>query len=68
MFSVYCEEKFSVEPVEVIYPDGKTFVYPDLADYKLEVPISYITRTIGVDLALDEVFVLSTLVEQSFII
>uniref|UniRef100_A0A5B7CBD6 phenylalanine--tRNA ligase n=1 Tax=Davidia involucrata TaxID=16924 RepID=A0A5B7CBD6_DAVIN len=55
MFSVYCERKFEVEPVEVIYSDGKSFVYPDLSLYHMEVPLSYVTGTVGVPLEADEV-------------
>uniref|UniRef100_G3UPY5 Phenylalanine--tRNA ligase beta subunit n=1 Tax=Meleagris gallopavo TaxID=9103 RepID=G3UPY5_MELGA len=28
MFSEYCEKQFTVEAVEVIYPNGKTHIYP----------------------------------------
>ncbi|KAK2538737.1 Farsb [Columba livia] len=28
MFSEYCEKPFSVEAVEVVYPNGKTHIYP----------------------------------------
>ncbi|KAA8541114.1 hypothetical protein F0562_025077 [Nyssa sinensis] len=55
MFSVYCERKFEVEPVEVIYPDGKSRVYPDLLLYHMEVPLSYINGTTGVPLEASEV-------------
>ncbi|XVF09422.1 hypothetical protein REPUB_Repub07fG0091500 [Reevesia pubescens] len=54
-FSAYCERKFEVEPVEVISFDGKSSVYPDLSEYNMEVPISYITGSIGVPLEIDEV-------------
>lgn len=50
MFSEYCEKKFEVEPVEVIYHDGKTMVYPDLSATKMEVPIKEITGPIGISL------------------
>ncbi|CAA2998832.1 phenylalanine--tRNA ligase beta subunit, cytoplasmic [Olea europaea subsp. europaea] len=50
MFSVYCERKFEVEPVEVIYADGKSFIYPDLSLYQMVVPLSYISSTVGVSL------------------
>ncbi|OMO66956.1 hypothetical protein COLO4_30269 [Corchorus olitorius] len=53
-FSAYCERKFEVEPVEVIDADGKSSIYPDLSEYKMEVPLSYITGTIGVPLEVDE--------------
>ena len=58
MFSMYCGKKFEVEPVEVIYPDGKSCLCPDLSVYSLEVPLSYITDTIGVSLGADEVLLL----------
>ncbi|KAI7993257.1 Phenylalanine--tRNA ligase beta subunit, cytoplasmic [Camellia lanceoleosa] len=32
MFSVYCERKFEVEPVEVIYSDGKSSAAKPFAD------------------------------------
>uniref|UniRef100_A0A665W853 Phenylalanine--tRNA ligase beta subunit n=1 Tax=Echeneis naucrates TaxID=173247 RepID=A0A665W853_ECHNA len=31
MFSEYCSQPFTVEEAEVVYPDGKTCVYPTLA-------------------------------------
>ncbi|KAL1825022.1 hypothetical protein DCAR_0313129 [Daucus carota subsp. sativus] len=50
MFSLYCDNKFEAEPVEVIYPDGKSHIYPDLSSYNMEVPLSYITGLLGVSL------------------
>lgn len=29
-FSQYCKTKYTAETVEVVYPDGQTFHYPDL--------------------------------------
>ncbi|KAL6972706.1 phenylalanine--tRNA ligase [Sarracenia purpurea var. burkii] len=55
MFSMYCERKFEVEPVEVINSDGKSSVYPDLSRYHMEVPLSYITDIVGVPLEANEV-------------
>ncbi|KAL0314184.1 UNVERIFIED_CONTAM: Phenylalanine--tRNA ligase beta subunit, cytoplasmic [Sesamum angustifolium] len=55
MFSVYCERKFEVEPVEVIYPDGKSYICPDLSLYKMVVPLSYVTSAVGVSLPAHEV-------------
>ncbi|BBN19081.1 phenylalanyl-tRNA synthetase beta chain [Marchantia polymorpha subsp. ruderalis] len=49
MFSQYCDQKFEVEPVEVI-TDGKSNVYPDLSCRTFEVDVSYINETIGVQL------------------
>ncbi|KAK9926203.1 hypothetical protein M0R45_023445 [Rubus argutus] len=54
-FSSYCERKFEIEPVEVIYPDGKSHVYPDLSVYNMDVSLSYINRKIGLSLGADEV-------------
>lgn len=55
MFSVYCERKFEVEPVQVIYPDGKSYICPDLSLYLMAVPLSYITSAVGVPLPAHEV-------------
>ncbi|CAK9137143.1 unnamed protein product [Ilex paraguariensis] len=55
MFSVYCERKFDVEPVEVIYSDGKSHVYPDLSLYHMDVPLSYITSIVGQTLQANKV-------------
>ncbi|KAJ8759416.1 hypothetical protein K2173_006937 [Erythroxylum novogranatense] len=54
-FSAYCKSKFEVEPVEVIYPDGKSYFYPDLSFYDMEVPLSYITGLVGVSLKTEEI-------------
>lgn len=59
-FSVYTERKFEVEPVQVIYPDGKSFVYPDLSEYSMEVSLSYISNYIGVTLEANQVICLSS--------
>lgn len=55
MFSGFCERKFEVEPVEVVYPDGKSYAYPDLSLYNMEVPLSYINEAIGISLEAEEV-------------
>lgn len=57
MFSQYCDQKFEVEPVEVI-TDGKSNVYPDLSCRTFEVDVSYINETIGVQLKPMEVSVI----------
>ncbi|GLT78406.1 hypothetical protein SLA2020_499430 [Shorea laevis] len=54
-FSAYCERKYEVQPVEVKYCDGNSYVYPDLSVYNMEVPLSYITDSIGVSLDAQEV-------------
>uniref|UniRef100_A0A453K0K7 phenylalanine--tRNA ligase n=1 Tax=Aegilops tauschii subsp. strangulata TaxID=200361 RepID=A0A453K0K7_AEGTS len=50
MFSEYCENKFGVEPVEVVSYDGSTAIYPDLSCYKMEVALSDIIGPIGISL------------------
>lgn len=55
MFSMYCETKFEVEPVEVINPDDKSVIYPDLSIWNLEIDLPYISRSIGVPLKENEV-------------
>ncbi|KAL2338259.1 hypothetical protein Fmac_012705 [Flemingia macrophylla] len=54
-FSEYCENKFVIEPVEVISSDGKSNIYPDLSLYNMEVSLSYINGLIGVSLEAEEV-------------
>ena len=56
-FSEYCEEKFVIEPVEVISSDGNSCIYPDLSIYNMEVSLSYINGLIGVPLEMEEVFI-----------
>ncbi|KAI9178888.1 phenylalanine--tRNA ligase subunit beta [Blastocladiella emersonii ATCC 22665] len=49
-FSQYCATPFTVEPVEVVYPDGATHVYPDVSPRNMTAEIDYITSAIGVTL------------------
>ncbi|KAI3890915.1 hypothetical protein MKW92_046730 [Papaver armeniacum] len=60
MFSVYCERKFEVEPVEVICSDGQSCIYPDLSSFDMEVPLAKITGRIGVSLDASQVTSLLT--------
>lgn len=55
MFSMYCERKFEVEPVEVTYSDGKFYICPELSPYDMKVSLSYINRIAGVSLEADKV-------------
>ncbi|KAL8129904.1 hypothetical protein V2J09_019059 [Rumex salicifolius] len=55
MFSGFCERKFEVEPVQVVDPDGKSNVYPDISLYNMEVSLSYINEAIGISLEAEEV-------------
>jgi phenylalanyl-tRNA synthetase beta chain len=49
MFSTYCKKPFSVEPVEVVYPDGSKVVLPDLSERTMNAKVSYINSCVGVD-------------------
>ncbi|KAI0036810.1 phenylalanyl-tRNA synthetase subunit beta [Vararia minispora EC-137] len=51
MFSEYCEEPYTVEPVKIIYPDGKTVITPDLATHPAPAHASYINSCTGLDLS-----------------
>ncbi|XP_020858475.1 phenylalanine--tRNA ligase beta subunit isoform X2 [Phascolarctos cinereus] len=48
MFSEYCEKQFTVEAAEVIYPDGKSYTYPELAYRKEMVKADLINKQIGI--------------------
>ena len=55
MFSMYCQRKFEVEPVEVIYSDGKSHICPELSPYHMEVSLAYINGIAGVSLEANKV-------------
>ncbi|KAI5074707.1 hypothetical protein GOP47_0010668 [Adiantum capillus-veneris] len=55
MFSEYCKNKFEVEPVEVVAANGVSTVYPDLSSRSMEVPLSYISGSLGVALKAKQV-------------
>ncbi|XP_053565935.1 phenylalanine--tRNA ligase beta subunit [Bombina bombina] len=48
MFSEYCEEPFTVEAAEVIYPDGKCYTYPELAYRKETLLAEKMNSKIGI--------------------
>ncbi|NWR87610.1 SYFB ligase, partial [Furnarius figulus] len=48
MFSEYCEKPFTVEAAEVVYPNGKTHIYPELAYRKEKVKPELINKKIGI--------------------
>ncbi|KAL7749993.1 phenylalanine--tRNA ligase subunit beta [Sorochytrium milnesiophthora] len=50
MFSEYCKQPFTVEEVEVVYPDGTTHVYPDVKPRKMQASIEYINSAAGLKL------------------
>ena len=67
MFSEYCENKFEVEPVEVVHHDGSKTVYPDLSCYKMEAPLSDILGPIGISLDEKQVLISSWKISQGHV-
>ncbi|KAJ1964666.1 phenylalanine--tRNA ligase subunit beta [Dipsacomyces acuminosporus] len=55
MFSVYCAEPFTVEPVEVVYPDGKSVVYPDLEPRSIKTTRKYLNGIVGISQTNDQI-------------
>lgn len=55
MFSLYCEEPFTVEQVEVITSSGKKILYPNLERKVFEADLRYICNVTGIELGNDEV-------------
>ncbi|PKI83138.1 phenylalanine--tRNA ligase [Malassezia vespertilionis] len=50
MFSEYCAEPFTVEPVRVVYADGTEVVTPNLDARSTDVHVSYVNRCTGLKL------------------
>ncbi|KAH8999260.1 phenylalanyl-tRNA synthetase subunit beta [Lactarius akahatsu] len=55
MFSEYCEEPFTIEPVKVIYPDGKVVISPDLSSRQTDAYASYVNSCTGLSLSAPQV-------------
>ncbi|KAH9062847.1 phenylalanyl-tRNA synthetase subunit beta [Lactarius vividus] len=55
MFSEYCEESFTIEPVKVLYPDGKVVISPDLSSRQTEAYASYVNSCTGLSLSAPQV-------------
>lgn len=41
-FSQYCKTPFTVEPVKIVYPDGRTLLTPVLKSHDFEVDFDYV--------------------------
>ncbi|KAJ1675675.1 phenylalanine--tRNA ligase subunit beta [Spiromyces aspiralis] len=54
MFSQYCAEPFSVEPV-VVEIDGRKEVYPEIEPRNMVADVEYINQVIGVNLTPEEI-------------
>jgi len=55
MFSEYCEEPFTIEPVKIVYPDGRTVISPDLSSRQTRAHASYINSCTGLSLSARQV-------------
>lgn len=55
MFSQYCAEPFTAHPCKVVYPDGSSYTYPNLAEKTLDIDISYINSAIGISESRDSI-------------
>lgn len=61
MFSEYCEEPFTIEPVQIISEhNGQTRVEPVVDNRETTAEISYINSCLGLDLGADEITKLLT--------
>ncbi|XP_037552837.1 phenylalanine--tRNA ligase beta subunit-like, partial [Nematolebias whitei] len=49
MFSEYCAQRFTVEECEVVHPDGKTCLYPELSYRKEKLSAEFINRKVGIN-------------------
>ncbi|WFC96802.1 phenylalanine--tRNA ligase [Malassezia brasiliensis] len=49
MFSEYCAEPFTVEPIRVVYPDGHAEITPQLDPRRTLVHPSYVNRCTGLE-------------------
>ncbi|KAI0284374.1 phenylalanyl-tRNA synthetase [Russula aff. rugulosa BPL654] len=55
MFSEYCEEPFTIEPVKIVYPDGRVVISPDLSSRETQAHASYINSCTGLSLSASQV-------------
>ncbi|XP_074497359.1 phenylalanine--tRNA ligase beta subunit [Sebastes fasciatus] len=60
MFSEYCSQPFTVEEAEVVYPDGKTCKYPELAYRKEKLSSGFINRKVGINESTEKIAQLLT--------
>ncbi|CAD5114391.1 DgyrCDS3526 [Dimorphilus gyrociliatus] len=60
MFSEHCKEQFVCENVEVVYPDGKSYLYPELSYRKERVSTAEINKSLGIQADSDKIAKLLT--------
>ncbi|XP_076833236.1 phenylalanine--tRNA ligase beta subunit [Brachyhypopomus gauderio] len=49
MFSEYCDQPFTVEEAEVVYPDGRMVTYPELAYRTESLSVDFINSRVGIN-------------------
>jgi phenylalanyl-tRNA synthetase beta chain len=55
MFSMYCDDKFTIEQVEVVTPSGKSINYPDISTKTFDCEPDYLTRVAGISVDKPEI-------------
>ncbi|KAL1747672.1 hypothetical protein HDZ31DRAFT_61005 [Schizophyllum fasciatum] len=55
MFSEYCAEPYTIEPVKVVMPDGQSHIFPNLTERPTVAHASYINSCTGLDLNASQV-------------
>ncbi|XP_041919668.1 phenylalanine--tRNA ligase beta subunit isoform X1 [Alosa sapidissima] len=60
MFSEYCAEPFTVEEAEVLYPDGRCCVYPELAYRTETLSGDFVNRRVGIKESAESIAALLT--------
>ncbi|RDB22803.1 Phenylalanine--tRNA ligase beta subunit [Hypsizygus marmoreus] len=61
MFSEYCEEPYTIEPVKIVFPDGTARISPDLSERHTIAHASYVNSCTGLSLTATEI---STLLQR----
>ncbi|KAG8852372.1 phenylalanine--tRNA ligase subunit beta [Tulasnella sp. 330] len=55
MFSEYAADQYTIEPVRVVYPSGKSVIYPDISSRHTTARVSYINGCTGLSLKAEEI-------------
>ncbi|KAI9488888.1 beta subunit of phenylalanyl-tRNA synthetase [Zychaea mexicana] len=55
MFSQYCAKPFTVEPVEIVYPDGAVKQMPKIESWRATAKVDYINSCAALDLSGDDI-------------
>ncbi|KAF5363652.1 hypothetical protein D9756_000490 [Leucocoprinus leucothites] len=55
MFSEYCEEPFTIEPIRLVLPDGKVRITPDISERQTVAHASYVNSCTKLNLGAPEV-------------